>query len=250
MATVLELTAAYENFLVPVLGPRTGVCRTCKSVVSGYQVCYRCNEQRRVLSQTADVVVPIALSVKGEQWAHELSSYKNSTNSAVRQDLTLRLGAVLWRWLDRHEQCVQSRAKVAAFPLVVPVPSTTGRSAHPLRLIVRDLVKVTADRCAEILSPNPKYTAGSREAHDDRFLVSAQLHGEPVLLIDDQWTSGGRAQSAAAALKAAGSGAVAVVVLGRHFDRSWDRPDLRAAAENYYRAACSQGWSWDSCCAD
>lgn len=68
------------------------------------------------------------------------------------------------------------------------------------------------------------------------------------MLIDDQWTSGGHAQSAATALKLAGSEPVAVVSLGRHFDRRPDREDYREAAENCYRAAHTQGWSWTACC--
>jgi hypothetical protein len=249
VATVLELTAGYQNFLVPVLTPGDGVCRVCKtSVIPGFAYCYQCNGQRRLLSHTADVVAPIALSVKGEQWAHELSGYKNSRSASVRGDLALRIGAVLWRWLDCHEACLRQRAGVATFPVVVPVPSTTGRPDHPLPHILRDVVKLTSDRVAEILTPNPRYPPGSRAAYDDRLLVSGSLRGEPVILIDDQWTSGGHAQSAASALKIAGSGPVAIVALGRHFDRTPDRPDFRAAADSYYRTARAQGWDWASCC--
>ncbi|MHB1430535.1 MAG: hypothetical protein ACYCVZ_00230 [Streptosporangiaceae bacterium] len=249
MPTVLELTASYENFLVPVLTPREGVCAVCKtSVLPGYQYCYQCNWHRRDLSCTADVVAPIALSVKGGQWAHELSGYKNSRNQSVRDSLALSIGAVLWRWLDTHEACVREHAGVRAFPLVVPVPSTTGREHHPLAYILRRVVKLTSDRVTEILAPNTRYQPGSREARDDRFLVSGSLAGEPVLVIDDQWTSGGHAQSAAAAMKIAGSGPVAIVVLGRHFDRTPGRPDFQVAAEEYYRAARAQGWDWASCC--
>ena len=76
MATVSELTASYENFLVPVLTPRDGVCKVCKtSVLSGFAYSFQCNGHRRVLSRTADVVAPISLSVKGEQWAHQLSTW-------------------------------------------------------------------------------------------------------------------------------------------------------------------------------
>ena len=78
--------------------------------------------------------------------------------------------------------------------------------------------------------------------------MSRRLSGEPVLLIDDQWTSGGHAQSAAATLKLAGSGPVAVVSLGRHFDRKPNRDDYREAAESYYRTAHAQGWTWARCC--
>jgi len=30
VATVLELTASYENFLIPVLTPREGVCKSAR----------------------------------------------------------------------------------------------------------------------------------------------------------------------------------------------------------------------------
>src|ERR1035438_4149621 len=123
MATVGEVTARYGNFLIPVLAPRDGVCAICKrDIRPGWSGCYQCSVQRGALSQTADAVAPIALSVKGEQWAYELSSYKNSPNPSVRASLAVRLGAVLWRWLDAHEPCVMQCARVKEFPLVVPVP--------------------------------------------------------------------------------------------------------------------------------
>lgn len=249
MATVVEVTARYGNFLVPVLAPRDGVCAVCKrAILPGWSVCYQCSTHRSDLSKTADVVVPIALSVKGEQWAYELSGYKNSPNASVRASLGVGLGAVLWRWLDGHEACVMERVGVDEFPLVVPVPTTRGRADHPLPRILREIVKPTSDRCVDLLSPNPRYPPASRDAHDDRYLVSRQLTGEPVMLVDDQWTSGGHAQSAAAALKLAGSGPVAVVSLGRHFDRTPSGEEYRQAADNYYRAARAQGWNWAACC--
>jgi hypothetical protein len=68
------------------------------------------------------------------------------------------------------------------------------------------------------------------------------------MIVDDQWTSGGRAQSAAAALKLAGSGPVAVVALGRHFDRSPSDEQYQQTAEHYYRSARALGWNWTECC--
>lgn len=248
MATVAEVTARYENFLLPVLAPRDGVCGTCKrSILSGWTLCYQCNEHLR-LPRKANVVVPIALAVKGEQWTHELSSYKNSPRDSVRAALGTGVGAVLWRWLENHETCIAECADVEEFPIVAAVPSTRGREPHPLSLILTHTVKPTADRYADLLRPNPNYPSGSRDARADRYLVGERLSGEPVLLIDDQWTSGGHAQSAACALKLAGAGPVAVVALGRHFDRRPERHDYREAAEAYYRAARSQEWSWDACC--
>src|SRR5258707_15805194 len=99
------------------------------------------------------------------------------------------------------------------------------------------LSRVTSDRLAELLKPNPRYLPGSRYAYDDRFLVSGSLRGESVILVDDQWTSAGHVQSAPSALKIAGSGPVAILVLGRHLDLAPAQADFRAAAESYYRAA-------------
>ena len=48
-----------------------------------------------------------------------------------------------------------------------------------------------------------------------------------MLLIDDTWTTGASAQSAAAALKDAGAGRVAAVVIGRHLNREWHENDRR-----------------------
>ncbi|MDQ6803423.1 MAG: hypothetical protein M3065_00330 [Actinomycetota bacterium] len=55
----------------------------------------------------------------------------------------------------------------------------------------------------------------------EKFVVRRRLAGEPVLLIDDTWTSGAGAQSGAAALRMAGSGPVAAVVIGRHLRWDW-----------------------------
>ncbi len=249
MVTVREVSTPYENFLVPVLSPGDGVCAICKrAILPGWSTCYQCSTHSTALSRTADVVVPVALSVKGEQWAYELSSYKNSSNMSARSSLAVGIGAVLWRWLDAHEACAQGHASVHEFPLVVPVPSTRNRADHPLPDILSNIVKPTSARCADLLSSNPRYPGDSREAHDDRFLVSTQLTGEPVMIIDDQWTSGSRAQSAAAALKLAGSGPVAVVALGRHFDRSPSGEQYQQTAEHYYRSARALGWNWTECC--
>ena len=192
-------------------------------------------------------MVPIALAVKDEQWAHELSSYKNSPRRAVRDTLSVGIGAVLWRWLGSHEACVEDDVGVDEFPIVTAVPSTRGREQHPLPRLLSEVVKPTADRYTDLLHPNGDYPEGSREARPDRYHVNRRMRGEPILLIDDQWTSGGHAQSAACALKLAGAGPVAVVALGRHFDRRPEREDYRAAAESYYRTAHAQGWSWATC---
>ncbi|WP_293997568.1 phosphoribosyltransferase [Streptomyces sp.] len=97
------------------------------------------------------------------------------------------------------------------------MPSTSGRPTHPLRDIVAGLVAITRTGYRDLLSPMPDAAALGRAASSQRYTSSA-LWGDNVLLIDDTWTTGNHAQTAAEALKSAGAGSVAVVALGRHLN--------------------------------
>lgn len=59
--------------------------------------------------------------------------------------------------------------------------------------------------------------------------------------IDDTWATGNHVQSAASALKAAGAGSVAVLVLGRHLNRSY------GDTATHVEQARLRRFSWDSC---
>jgi vacuolar-type H+-ATPase subunit F/Vma7 len=197
------------------------------------------------LDRRADVVVPIALAVKGGQLAHELSAYKNSSSAEARARLRVGLAAVLWRWLALHEECMAQAVGVESFPIVTTVPSTSGRTDEPVQDMVERIVGVTRDRYQSVLVAN-KGLPAAREARPDLYTTSRAFSGEAVLLIDDTWTTGAHAQSAAAALKHAGAGAVAVAVVGRHF--STRQPDpYRKPAEEYLKAARTNGWDWGRC---
>lgn len=222
MASVSELSDPYSNFL---LAPRPGrgVCRRCFNLTDGYELCFACEHG----GDSADVVAPISYSIAGEQLHHALASYKRTAAGWTRA-LTLQLAAVLWRHLARHEDCAARAAGVARFECVTTVPSGTAARTppHPLEEIVSRLIQPTRERYARLL----RRTAHPVPLHSfspDRFAATEALHGEPVLLIDDTWTTGANAQSAAATLKKAGSGPVAVVVIGRHLNRDWGENDRR-----------------------
>ena len=71
------------------------------------------------------------------------------------------------------------------------------------------------------------FDTGVREYDFLKYLAVRPLDGEAVLLVDDTWTTGANAQSAAAAVKAAGAGRVAAVAIGRHVNREWGDNDRR-----------------------
>ncbi len=222
MPTVAELTAVYGNFLMsPRHGP--GVCEVCFNLTDGYEQCYACAHGQQWL----DCVVPISYSIGREQLHHALASYKRRDGETARR-LRAELAAVLWRFLSGHERCLAEAIPTAAFDLVTTVPSGNPERdlTHPLRQIVGETVAPTRDRHVKLLSRSD-VACPAREFSAERFRPVRQLDGEAVLLIDDTWTTGASAQSAAAALKGAGAGAVGAVVIGRHLNRDWHENDRR-----------------------
>lgn len=235
MASARELSDLYGSFM---LAPRAhpGVCSTCFNLTDGYERCYACANQPNLI----DVVAPISYSVAHEQLHHALASYKRLSGEVARR-LGIQLAAVLWRYLEAHEDCVARVAGVRAFPIVTTVPSTDRArdSDHPLRWIVAEVVGPTRDRHERLL----RRSEGEADPHEfnaEKFVAMRPLNGDPVLLIDDTWTTGANAQSAAAALRAAGAGSIAAVVIGRHVNRDWHGNDrhLRALARPF---------DWDQC---
>ena len=236
MPTVGELSALYENVL---LGPRRGpdVCGLCFNFTAGYSRCWACAHGQPRL----DAVAPISYSVAHEQLHHALASYKR-LNGDVARRLQAILAAILWRFLADHEACVAKAAGANRFDLVTTVPSSDpGRDdRHPLRTIVGELVGPSRDRYRRVLRRTDA-AAGPRSFSEIKFEAIDHVETQSVLLIDDTWTTGTNAQSAAAALKAAGAHRVAAVVIGRHLNREWHENDrqIRGIARPFDWRACA-----------
>jgi hypothetical protein len=158
------------------------------------------------------VVAPIAYAVRGGRLAVDLWRYKSDRADAAES--AARLRAMLAAYLADHAEPVWRAAGMAAVPAAAAVvPSGRGRpGGHPLPDLVRSCVDVPLVR----LSVAPEEAAHVRGV-DPRWLrVDGPVAGADVLVVDDTWVSGGSAQSAAVALKLAGAGRVAIIVLGRH----------------------------------
>jgi hypothetical protein len=169
----------------------------------------------------------VSYSVAHEQLHHVLASYKRLTGEVARR-LALQLAAVLWRFLEFHERCAARAVGADKFVVVTTVPSGDRMrdEPHPLRWIVADLVDPTRGRYERLLRRSMADVA-PRSFSPDKYVAQRPLRGEPVLLIDDTWTTGANAQSAAAALRVAGAGPLAAVVMGRHVNRGWNENDLK-----------------------
>ena len=236
MPTVAELSGAYENFLLnPRPGP--GICRRCFTFVDpGYTTCYPCRQQ----SQMLECYVPVSYSVAHGQLHHALAGYKRAGGRTARR-FQLGLAAVLWRFLADHEACLAGAAGVPAFDLVTTVPSGDCQRdlAHPLPEIVGQLVAPTRDRYERVLARSAKPVV-ERAFDREKCTVSRRLDDACVLLVDDTWTTGASAQSAAAALLDAGAAVVAAVTIGRHVNPEWGDTEQRLRE-------LPRGFDWDTC---
>ena len=198
----------------------------------------------------ADIVVPVSYSVAGTGYARALWRYKSD---GCDQDAAGRaLLAMLLVFLHDHGRCIWTRARMAAPAHVAVVPSGRGRpGTHPLRALVQPYLALRwADLTVCAAEP-----VQARDLDPGRFRAGGRLAGANVLLLDDTWTSGSSAQSAAIALKRAGAGGVAVVTLGRHVNprertagslsavlaRRSFRPDLCAVHGTEAPAAAGSG---------
>lgn len=238
MATVQELTEPYRNFLLNPLRPSDAdVCEICLTFTDGYSRCYRCGHSQLVTRS----VLPISYSPHGGQLHTALYGYKRHSG-ATAQRFTIQLAAVLWRFIDLHESCLARSAGVGTrFDLVTTVPSgdPVRDETHPLRHVVGTLVSPTRDRHERLLrrSGTP---VDPRSVDSGKYNATRDLNDASVLLIDDTWTTGANAQSAAAALELAGAGPIGILVLGRHV-----RPDFQ---NNEVRLrALPRLFDWDIC---
>jgi len=196
---------------VPEPGP--GVCACCHGPARpGFPRCFHCCLHAETApGLLADVVVPVACAPKGSRLATDLWVYKSARPGAREAGRTLL--AMLLVFLRDEGPRVWPRAGMGVPTCACVVPSGRGRPGpHPLQALVRGclalpwvplLARPGADTWGRMLDPG-------------RFRATRPLTGEAVLLLDDTWTSGGTAQSAAVALKRAGARSVAVVVVGRH----------------------------------
>jgi predicted amidophosphoribosyltransferase len=204
------------DLITPEPGP--GVCPACFNfTLESAGRCRACRASETHLS----ALVPVSYAQAGGGLHRALADYKRAAEPAVPY-LSEEIARLLSRFLARHERCVAMAAGVPGFDCVVVVPSSDRRRDvhHPLRRIVRERVSETLARYCDALGAGP---AGcTPHAFDPRrFVARMAMDRQRVLLIDDVWTTGASAQSAAAVLREAGAETVAAVVIGRYVNGFW-----------------------------
>jgi hypothetical protein len=209
---------------VPEPGP--GVCASCRGPARhGFARCFHCGlHTESAPGLLADVVAPVACAPKGSSLATDLWLYKSERTGS--REAGAALLAMLLVFL--HDQAPGVWRSAATAPTCVcVVPSGRGRPGpHPLQELAQGCLGLPW----AALVARPGGDPWARALDPGRFRAPRPLTGAAVLLLDDTWTSGGTAQSAAVALKRAGARWVAVVVLGRHLPAL---PDSAARQEAF-----------------
>jgi hypothetical protein len=220
------------------------LCAVCRGPSgAGSARCFECDlHEQCAAGSLADLVVPVAYAIKGAPHARRLWQYKSprmSETAAAGAGVILR--AMLLVFLRDHGSCLWRAAAAArgahaaARPThVAVVPTARGRPGeHPLRALVHGY----------LAAPWAELTArpGGEQVRDldpERF-TARQVPGARVLLVDDTWTTGSSAQSAAMALRAAGASSVITVVLGRHLGGAADEAGLGPAGMPFRLGSCA-----------
>jgi hypothetical protein len=211
------LTSLRPPSALPVLyplGPEPGAapaCVVCRGPVRcGYARCYQCDGHDLLgHGLLADAVVPVSYAVKGTALAEALWRYKS--RPAPSGPAGASVLALLLAFLNDHGGCVWRRAAMPPPGRLAVVPTGCGRPGpHPLLRLAGPCLGLPLSPLA--IRPGRQ----GRDLDVHRFRAGPVPAGASVLLLDDSWVSGASAQSAAAALRLAGAGHVAIVVLGRH----------------------------------
>lgn len=193
------------------------------------------------VSMPCDLVVPISFYAIPSQLHTVLRNYKDGASKDTRRQFRVQTAAVLGHFLSLHRSCIE-RAAGRSWTVITTVPSTRiPNKEHALVKAMR-LVPGLFAEYETLLASGPS-SLGHNMASDTGYEVIRDVARERVLLVDDTWTSGARAQSAASALRLAGAEVVAIVVVGRVID-----PEYDTDTKGHWRDLRAGGFDFDICC--
>ena len=221
---------------MPTPGP--GVCLVCCGPTrTDHAHCFACRWVARRLGAPLAPVFPVRLCPLPGPLYRVLLGYKESPVVEARARFAPMVRLLFEGFLADHAACLAATAG-GPFDTVLAVPSTARPCGSPL-YAVEGLAASATERTGARWSPHLLTRATRPLGHmrPDRsgFGVAAAsartVPGSRVLLLDDTYVSGARAQSAAAALRRAGARSVVVAVVGRvlRTDRVPLPPDFLAA---------------------
>ncbi len=233
-------------------------CLVCAGPVSSdEEICSRCAGHRAEFGDRLADRVLLLTYVRGQQprtqhqSAHTVRAYKWPGSPVERCLNHLRLMVSVATGI--HARCVaESAGRIWDSVTFVPSSSKPGPE-HPVAELARHVAFRNGIDNRLALAIGPGIDDTSRTVRSDRFVVperySDRVKGKHVLLVDDTWTSGAKAQSAAVALSDAGAEQVTALCVARWCRHDWPdhRELLDSCIEPYDAFECPVrgGWMFD-----
>lgn len=239
--TVHQMARGLDAWCLGVPAPGPGVCEVCRgSRRPGFSLCFGCRLTLAGVSRPCRTVVPISLVTLAGPLYGTIRSYKDAVSAEERRRSGLRVAVLLARFVHDHGPCIARRSG-GGWDYLTTVPSTARRGEHPLSRAL-DHVPWLARQHRTTLRRGLA-SMSHRRPDDDGYRVIHPVTGDRVLLVDDLWTSGARAQSAASALQRAGAVVLGIVPAGRvvdpEFDAFSDRSLRRWSGRLFDPSVCS-----------
>ena len=182
-------------------------CADCLTPVADFERCYTCKSHRAHYG-LSDATAFLTYAVAGQKSGYMMREYK--AQPAIAEHRTV-VGLLLLLALCEHTICASAAAglPVTHWAIVPSLPAKPGE--HPLRSLV---INHTPGQEVRVAAADG--TQRPRDINPAHFTCTARLpSGSHALLIDDTWVTGGHAQSAALALRNAGTAKVSVLVVAR-----------------------------------
>lgn len=252
------------------------VCPVCRGPRrDGYATCYACDRVMDQVSHPCRRVVPVSLYELGSPLHRALRSYKDGGTAGIRRRYAAIAVTLLVRFVSDHADCLGGtwaglgglggslrpgglggslgpggiRGSLGADRLEVPwdlvttVPSTSGRTPHPLEEALRLDAWLGAQHRTTLVRGGERLD--HLRASDAAFSIASgvDVAGKRVIVLDDTYTSGARAQSAASALALAGAAVLAVVPVGRVVN-----PTVMAWVAAWWRSQTHLPYASGTCC--
>lgn len=203
------------GFLRNILHEPGVTCEMCAKPVVGGLLCLRCSGYA-ARGDVADAVGFMVYGVDGMQSGKLMYGYKSAAPGPSHMQT---ISSLVVLGIREHRRCADALVGVTATHWAT-VPSLRRPGwPHPFRAILTRAIKTGSEieLAAGLSVRDPREVTASN--FEVRTAVPAGAH---VMVIDDTWTTGGHAQSVAAALKGAGAQRVSVLTMARWLDLTED----------------------------